>query len=181
MARICNTPISGMYEIVSRPFIDQRGGFLNVYRSQEDAFSYVWKDRNINQVNISRTEAVGTVRGLHFQAEPYSEAKLVSCIRGRVWDVGVDVRPNSSTYGHWHGIELSPSASNSLLIPEGCAHGFQVLESGSELLYLHSGPWVASAETGIIFNDLTLAVAWPLPPIGLSDRDLNLPNFRIFK
>jgi len=164
-----------MFELVGRSFRDQRGSFLNVYRSQEHAFTCAWGKRTIAQVNISRTEAVGTVRGLHLQAEPQSEAKLVSCIRGRVWDVGVDLRPGSSTHGQWHSIELSPTAANSLLIPEGCAHGFQVLEPGSELLYLHSGCWVPDAETGIRFNDLTLAVAWPLPPVGLSDRDLNLP------
>ena len=134
-----------------------------------------WGDRGIAQVNLSRTEAVGTIRGLHLQAEPHSEAKLVRCLRGRVWDVAVDLRTDSTTYGQSHALELSPDQGNALLIPEGCAHGFQVLEPGSELLYLHSGAWVPEAETGVRWDDPQLAIAWPLPVAGLSDRDRNLP------
>jgi dTDP-4-dehydrorhamnose 3,5-epimerase len=126
-------------------------------------------------VNLSRTEEVGTIRGLHLQAPPHSEAKLVRCLRGRVWDVAVDLRPGSATRGRWHAVELSPDRGNALLIPEGCAHGFQVLEAGSELLYLHSGAWVPEAETGVRFDDPQLAIPWPLPPLGLSGRDQALP------
>ena len=99
----------------------------------------------------------------------------MQCVRGRVWDVAVDLRPDSATYSHWHAVELSPERANALLIPEGCAHGFQVLEPGSELLYLHSGNWVAEAETGVRFDDPQLAIPWPLQPRGLSERDLALP------
>ena len=134
-----------------------------------------WGDRGIAQVNVSRTETVGTIRGLHLQAPPHSEAKLVRCLRGRVWDVAVDLRPDSATYCHWHAVELSSERANALLIPEGCAHGFQVLEPGSELLYLHSGAWVPEAETGVRFDDPQLAIPWPLTPRGLSERDLALP------
>lgn len=171
------TPISGVLELEGRPFRDQRGAFLNAFRAQEPTFAQAWGERSIIQVNLSCTEVVGTVRGLHLQAPPYSEAKLVRCLRGRVWDVAVDLRPASFTYGHWYAAEISPGAANALLIPEGCAHGFQVLEPGSELLYLHSGAWVPEAETGVRFNDPQLAIPWPLPPIGLSERDLALPLF----
>jgi dTDP-4-dehydrorhamnose 3,5-epimerase len=174
-AELCPTPINGAFELVGQPFVDARGAFLNAFRAQEEAFMGSWGDRGVAQVNISRSEAVGTVRGLHLQAPPHSEAKLVRCLRGRVWDVAVDLRPGSVTHGQWHAVELSPAAANALLIPEGCAHGFQVLEPGSELLYLHSGAWVPEAETGIRFDDPKLAVAWPLPPTGLSARDLGLP------
>ena len=170
-----STPIAGVWELVGRPFSDQRGAFLNAFRAQEPAFAEAWGHRPIAQVNLSRTEEVGTVRGLHLQAAPHSEAKLVRCLRGRVWDVAVDLRPGSATYGQWHGLELRPDAANALLIPEGCAHGFQVLEPGSELLYLHSGAWVPEAETGVHCCDSQLAIAWPLPPIGLSERDQALP------
>jgi len=169
------TPIAGVLELVGQPFADHRGAFLNAYRIQEPAFADTWGDRPIAQVNLSRTEAVGTVRGLHLQAPPHSEAKLVRCLRGRVWDVAVDLRLGSATYGRWHAMELSPTSANGLLIPEGCAHGFQVLEPGSELLYLHSGAWVPEAETGVRWDDPQLAIRWPLPPTGLSDRDLGLP------
>ena len=165
------TPIAGVWELEGRPFSDQRGAFINAFRAQEPAFAEAWGHRPIAQVNLSRTEEVGCVRGLHLQAAPHSEAKLVRCLRGRVWDVTVDLRPGSASYGQWHGLELRPDAANALLIPEGCAHGFQVLEPGSELLYLHSGPWVPEAETGVHCCDAELAIAWPLPPLGLSDRD----------
>jgi dTDP-4-dehydrorhamnose 3,5-epimerase len=169
------TPIAGVLELEGQPFSDQRGAFLNAFRSQEPAFAQAWGNRGIAQVNLSCTEAVGTVRGLHLQAPPHSEAKLVRCLRGRVWDVAVDLRPASPTYGRWHAVELCPGAANALLIPEGCAHGFQVLEPGSELLYVHSGAWVPEAECGVRFDDPRLAIAWPLPPTGLSERDLGLP------
>jgi dTDP-4-dehydrorhamnose 3,5-epimerase len=169
------TPIAGVLELVGQPFNDHRGAFVNAFRAQEPAFAQVWGDRTIAQVNLSRTEAVGTIRGLHLQAPPPSEAKLVRCLRGQVWDVAVDLRPGSPTWGQWHAVELSPQSANALLIPEGCAHGFQVLELGSELLYLHSGAWVPEAETGVRFNDPQLAISWPLPPLGLSERDLALP------
>ena len=174
-AELRRTPINCVFELLSQPFADHRGAFLNSFRAQDQAFTQAWGDRAIAQVNLSRTEAVGTVRGLHLQAGPHSEAKLVRCLRGRVWDLAVDLRPASASFGQWHAVELSPDQGNALLIPEGCAHGFQVLDSGSELLYLHSGAWVPEAETGVRFDDPQLAIPWPLPPRGLSERDLVLP------
>lgn len=174
-AELRRTPINGLFELVAQPFADKRGAFLNAFRTQELAFKHSWGDRGIAQVNISRTEAVGTIRGLHLQSEPYSEAKLVRCMRGRVWDVAVDLRQDSGTYGHWHAVELSPEQGNSLLIPEGCAHGFQVLEPGSELLYLHSGAWEPEAEAGVRWDDPQLAIGWPLCVTDLSERDRALP------
>ena len=174
-AELRRTPINGVFELLAQPFADYRGAFLNAFRSQELAFMGSWGDRGIAQVNLSRTEAVGTIRGLHLQAEPHSEAKLVRCLRGRVWDVAVDLRLTSPTYLYWLAVELRPEQGNGLLIPEGCAHGFQVLEPGSELLYLHSGAWEPQAETGVRWDDPQLAVAWPLPVTDLSDRDRNLP------
>jgi dTDP-4-dehydrorhamnose 3,5-epimerase len=174
-AELCCTPINGVFELVSQPFVDARGAFLNAFRAQEEAFMSSWGDRGIAQVNFSRTEAMGTIRGLHLQDEPHSEAKLVRCLRGLVWDVAVDLRKNSATYRQWHAVELSPEQGNALLIPEGCAHGFQVLEAGSELLYLHSGAWVPEAETGVRWDDPQLGIAWPLPAAYLSDRDRSLP------
>lgn len=169
------TPLDGVFELVGARFADRRGVFFNAFRGNEDPWIASWGNRPIVQVNLSRTETVGAIRGLHLQAPPHSEAKLVRCLRGRVWDVAVDLRPGSATYGQWHAVVLSPAAANALLIPEGCAHGFQVLEPGSELLYLHSGAWVPEAETGVRFDDPQLAIAWPLLPTGLSERDLALP------
>ena len=174
-AELRPTPIDGVVELVSHPFVDTRGAFLNAFRAQEASFIGSWGDRGIAQVNLSRSEVVGTIRGLHFQAPPHSEAKLVRCLKGRVFDVAVDLRDGSATYGQWHAVELTPEGGNALLIPEGCAHGFQVLEPGSELLYLHSGAWVPEAESGVRWDDPQLAIAWLLEPTELSDRDCSLP------
>ena len=125
-AELHRTPLKDVFELHALPFADHRGAFLNAYRAQEPAFMGSWGDRGIAQVNLSRTEAVGTIRGLHLQSEPHSEAKLVRCLRGRVWDLAVDLRKGSTTYGQWHA-RTGPDQGNALLIPEGCAHGFQVL------------------------------------------------------
>jgi dTDP-4-dehydrorhamnose 3,5-epimerase len=175
--KLRHTPIPGVIELVGQPFRDRRGAFLNAFRLQEAAFTTAWGQRAIAQVNLSLTRAVGAIRGLHYQASPHSEAKLVRCLRGRVWDVAVDLRPDSPTYGQWHGVELSAEGANALLIPESCAHGFQVLQGESELLYLHSGAWVPEAETGIRWDDQQLAIPWPLPVAEISDRDRALPLF----
>jgi dTDP-4-dehydrorhamnose 3,5-epimerase len=177
MVDLRTTPIAGVVELVGQPFRDRRGAFLNAFRLQEPAFAEIWGQRAIAQVNLSLTKTVGTIRGLHYQAAPHGEAKLVRCLRGRVWDVAVDLRRDSLTYGQWHGVELSPEQANALFIPEGCAHGFQVLAEESELLYLHSGVWVPEAETGVRWHDEQLAIAWPLPVSDLSDRDQSLPLF----
>jgi len=176
-----HTPINGVFELLAQPFADHRGAFLNAFRAQDHAFMGSWGDRDIAQVNVSRTEAVGAIRGLHLQAPPHSESKLVRCLRGRVWDVAVDLRQDSASYRHWHAVELSPQQGNALLIPEGCAHGFQVQEPSSELLYLHSGGWVPEAETGVCWDDPQLAIDWPLPPQGLSERDRSLPSLSQFQ
>ena len=176
---VFETPLFGVWELYTKSFNDHRGAFLNAFRLQDSAFQKVWGNRPISQVNISRTESRGVVRGLHYQSEPNTEAKLVRCLRGSVWDVVVDLRHNSPTYGSWHSFELNSFNGRALLIPERCAHGFQVLEDGSELLYIHSGPWVPESETGVRWNDPHLAVKWPLPAIGISSRDRNLPFLTI--
>ena len=176
-AELYRTPIDGVFELHGQPFIDSRGAFLNAFRAQEAAFVEAWGDRSIAQVNFSRNDVVGTIRGLHLQATPYCEAKLVRCLKGKVWDVAVDLRRDSSTNGLWQAVELTPERGNALLIPEGCAHGFQVLQPGSELLYLHSGAWVPEMEMGVRWDDPQLSIAWPFSPTEISDRDLNLPLF----
>ena len=172
--------ISGSYEITCPLFLDHRGAFTNVFRLNELFLVQAWGNRTIAQVNFSFTEIPGTIRGLHLQQSPHTEAKIVRCLRGRVWDVIVDLRAESSTYGCWVGVELCCAKANAVLVPEGCAHGFQVLAPCSELIYLHSGHWVPEAETGIRFNDPQLGVEWPLPPTGLSERDMALPLLESF-
>lgn len=132
--------------------------------------------RHIVQINHSRTASVGAVRGMHYQNPPHMEMKMVRCLKGRVWDVAVDLRAGSPTLLQWHAEELTPGNARMLVIPEGCAHGFQVLEPGSELLYLHTEFYSPKVEGGVPFNDPRLAIAWPLPVTDISQRDRNHAN-----
>lgn len=170
----CATALEGVLEIRRRPHGDQRGRFLNVFRRGE--WDQLWGEgRPIEQVNLSHNPRAGTVRGLHLQRGTPPEVRLVSCVVGRVWDVAVDLRPGSATRGQWVGVELSADAGNSLLIPTGCAHGFQVLEPDSTLLYLHGAPYRPEEETGVRWDDPRLGIDWPMPPRDLSERDRSLP------
>jgi len=176
---VITTPIKGVLELVGRIQHDSRGCFQNLFRREE--WRSIWGDRPIEQINRSCTRSVGAIRGFHLQSQPCQEAKLVRCLQGRVWDVAVDLRDGSPTYGHWHGVDLSSDDGNALLIPEGCAHGFQVLESFSELLYLHSAPYCPHQESGVLWCDDDLAVAWPLAATDLSERDKGLPRLQDLK
>jgi dTDP-4-dehydrorhamnose 3,5-epimerase len=110
---------------------------------------------------------------MHFQRAPHAEMKMVRCIKGRVWDVAVDLRPQSATYKQWFAQELSNQNANMMVIPEGFAHGFQVLEEGSELLYLHTAIYSSECEDGLRFDDPEIGITWPLPVTEISERDLN--------
>ena len=167
------TALAGVVVIETQSFIDSRGSFARLFCVQELASAI--GERQIEQINLSRTTAVGAVRGLHFQQPPHSEMKLVRCLKGRVWDVAVDLRSGSKTFLRWHAEELTAKNARMLVIPEGCAHGFQVLEADSELLYLHTASYSTQAETGIRFDDSRLGITWPLPPGELSERDRVLP------
>lgn len=127
------------------------------------------------QINHSRTSTIGAVRGLHYQRPPNAEMKLVRCLKGRVWDVAVDIRSNSPTFLRWHAEELTPNNARMIVIPEGFAHGFQVLEPESELLYLHTAFYTAASEGGLRHDDPLLAIHWPLVVTDLSLRDITHP------
>lgn len=170
---IFRTDLSGAFVASSRPFRDCRGQFARFF--DRGLLAAIHKDRPIVQVNHSRTVTVGAVRGLHFQRPPYLEAKWVRCIRGRVFDVAVDLRRSSPTFLRHVSVELSPDLENMLFIPEGCAHGFQVLEPESELLYLHTQSYEPSSEGGVRWDDPVLAIDWPLPVTDISQRDQSHP------
>jgi len=131
--------------------------------------------RCIAQINHSLTSSRGTVRGLHFQHPPYGEMKIISCLRGEVFDVAVDLRRDSPTFLRWHAEVLSDGNHRTLVIPEGFAHGFQTLSDDCELLYFHTAPYRAEAEGGIDPQDPVLCIEWPLPLAGLSPRDAGHP------
>lgn len=171
--KVVNTPLAGVSLVKTNPFCDDRGMFYRAFCICE--LTAVLGKRQIVQVNVSRTHATGALRGMHYQKPPHAEMKLIRCLRGKVWDVAVDLRCDSPTFMQWFGIELSPNNALMLVIPEGCAHGFQVLEEDSELLYLHTAPYVSASEGGIRYDDPALAIKWPLTVTDVSNRDMNHP------
>lgn len=171
---ILPTRMSGVVVVETPVTRDARGSFGRLFCRNE--LEEVIGNRQIVQINHSLTVAVGAVRGLHFQLAPYVEMKLVRCIRGRVWDVVVDLRCNSPTFLQWHAEELTPDNARMLVVPGGCAHGFQVLAPESELLYLHTAPYVPEAEGGVRHDEPRVAIRWPLPVTQVSSRDAAFPS-----
>ena len=170
---IRETGVSGAFVVTSHPFRDRRGQFARLF--DRDLLRSIHADRPIVQVNRSLTRQVGAVRGMHFQRMPHLEAKWVRCLKGRVFDVAVDLRSGSSTFLQHAAVELSEETENMFFIPEGCAHGFQVLEPDSELLYLHTAPYSPETEGGVCWDDPLLAIDWPLSPTDISERDRSHP------
>lgn len=168
---IHQTPITDLMVAESKAYKDERGAFARLFCEQ--SLSAVIGGRKIVQINHSRTEALGAVRGLHFQRPPHAEMKLVRCLKGKVWDVAVDLRPHSPSYKRWYAHMLSPENAHMMVIPEGFAHGFQVLEAGCELLYLHTAFYKPEVEGGLRYDDPELGIAWPLPVTDISARDSN--------
>jgi dTDP-4-dehydrorhamnose 3,5-epimerase len=171
--KILSTRIDGIFVVETTSFNDQRGTFVRYYC--ENDLSAAIGERRIVQINLSRTHAVGAVRGLHFQRPPHAEMKLIRCLKGKVWDVAIDLRAGSSTFMQWHAEELSPENARMMVIPEGCGHGFQVMEEDSELLYLHTALYAPEFESGALFSDPRLNISWPLPVTDLSERDRKHP------
>ena len=136
-----------------------------------DALKSIIGQRSIVQINHTLTAKAGTVRGMHFQNPPHSEMKLISCLRGKVFDVAVDLRKNSSTFMHWHQVLLTEDNHKTFVIPEGFAHGFQTLSDDCELLYLHTATYAPAAESGLNALDPRLAITWPIQIKERSKRD----------
>jgi dTDP-4-dehydrorhamnose 3,5-epimerase len=163
--------LAGMKRLQRQYVGDNRGFLARLFCAKELATSGWTKP--IAQINHTYTAKQGTVRGMHFQRLPNAEMKLVSCIRGEVWDVAVDLRYDSPTFLHWHAEQLSAENGCALIIPEGFAHGFQALTDDVELIYCHSAPYAPEAEAGLHPLEPRLAIAWPLPVVELSPRDRN--------
>ena len=174
---VTDLPLAGL-KLVERQRLDDSRGFFSRLFCAEELAAAGWT-KPIAQINHTRTIKRGTVRGMHFQRTPHTEMKLVSCIRGKVWDVAVDVRANSPTFLHWHAQSLSADNGRGLLIPEGFAHGFQTLTDNVELLYCHSAAYCPLADGGLNPQDALLAIAWPLAITEISTRDTALPLIEI--
>jgi dTDP-4-dehydrorhamnose 3,5-epimerase len=167
------TSLPGCYTIELTPYRDERGWFARWYCKEE--FARIGHAKDWLQMNHSFTAQQGTVRGMHFQKEPFSEIKLVRCVAGAVFDVVVDLRRNSSTFLKWMGVEISAANGRMMYIPEGFAHGFQCLSDNCELLYAHSEFYVPGSEGGIRYNDPRIKIDWPLPVTVVSERDAHHP------
>lgn len=168
------TPLSGLCVVERLPAGDDRGFFERLYCNE--MLESLFGQKQLVQINHSMNASRGTIRGMHFQRPPHSEIKMVSCFRGSVFDVAVDIRKDSPTYLKWFGTVLSKENHKSLFIPEGFAHGFQTLEEDSELLYFHTSAYEPLAEGGIRFDDPAVGIEWPLPVSNQSERDKQLPT-----
>jgi dTDP-4-dehydrorhamnose 3,5-epimerase len=162
-------PLEGLVAITPRVFADGRGFFLESYR--ESTYADAGIDVRFVQDNHSRSVR-GTLRGLHFQRSP-GQAKLVRVVTGRIWDVAVDIRRESPTFGQWYGTELDAEQHRQLFVPIGFAHGFCVLSDVADVLYKVSSPYDAATESGFAWNDPEVGVAWPITDPILSARDTN--------
>lgn len=160
--------------LIERVSLGDERGFLSRIWCSDEMKEAGWSE-SMAQVNHTYNQKCGTVRGLHFQREPYEEKKLVTCIKGKIWDVVVDIRPNSSTYLHWHSEELSENNMRALMIPEGFAHGYQTLSDDVEILYCHSNFFNEGSEGGLNPHDPKLSINWPLEITTISSRDSNHP------
>lgn len=169
--RFTQTEISGAWLIDPTPHEDNRGRFSRAWCVHEFA------EHGINfvpvQANMGLSFRKGTVRGMHFQVEPALEAKLVRCTRGAMFDVVLDLRPNSKTYGKWYGVELTADNGRMLYLPERCAHGYQTLEDHTEMHYMASHIYTPSAARGARFDDPAFRINWPLPVSIVSEQDRN--------
>ena len=174
--RFTETPIKGAFVIDGEPRKDDRGSFTRLWCAKE--FAEHGLACAFVQCNGSVSAHAGTLRGLHYQLAPYCEVKFIRCIRGAVYDVIVDVRPDSATYLSWHGLELSAANGHMLYVPEGLAHGYLALEDDTEVIYPVSQYHQPQAERGIRWNDPRFAIEWPIAsPEHISPKDRGWPDF----
>jgi dTDP-4-dehydrorhamnose 3,5-epimerase len=172
--RFTECEIDGVVVVELEPIVDERGWFARSWCAREVA------DHGLNarlvQCNLSHNKEAGTLRGLHYQTQPFQEAKLVRCVAGAMFDVAVDLRAGSSTYRKYFGIELRSSSNSMLYVPEGCAHGFITLVPETQILYLMSEFYEPSHSAGIRWDDPAIGIDWPRSVTVISERDRNYPD-----
>ncbi len=169
------TPLEGAYTIELERRGDERGFFARVFCQEE--FGRAGLSRNFVQINNSLSRGKGTLRGMHYQLPGSAEVKVVRCIRGSLYDVILDLRPDSRTFGQWFGAELSAENRRMMYVPRGFAHGLITLEDDSEAFYLADEFYAPSLERGVRFDDPKFAIRWPLSPTEISDKDRSWPSF----
>lgn len=173
--RFLPTPLAGAYVLEIEPREDERGFFARSFCQEE--FEKLGLNPRIAQTNVSYNKRRGTLRGMHYQAAPHAEAKLVRCTQGAIWDAIIDLRPDSPSFRRWHAVELSAANRRALYVPEGFAQGFQTLADETEVLYYMSQPYRPDAARGLRWDDPAFGIAWPVADPQLSARDRVLPLF----
>jgi dTDP-4-dehydrorhamnose 3,5-epimerase len=169
------TDLAGVMIVDIEPLEDERGFFARSFCAEE--FAAQGLTAGFVQTNIAFNQTRGTLRGLHYQAAPKPEPKLVRCTRGAIFDVAVDLRPGSPTHGRWTGHELSADNRRALYVPEGCAHGLLTLEDDSEVCYLMGAAYDGALSRGVRWNDPAFAIDWPAAPLVISPRDAGFPDY----
>jgi len=170
------TRIPGVHVIDSDIFPDERGAFVRAWVASE--FDTRGLEAGIAQASLATNPRRGTIRGLHYQAPPFEEVKLIRAIRGAVFDVALDLRPASPTFRQWFGLELSAGNYRTLYIPKGVAHGYQTLTDDAEIFYFVSAPYSPPHQRGVRWNDPAFGIGWPLgQPTAISPRDAAFPDF----
>jgi dTDP-4-dehydrorhamnose 3,5-epimerase len=169
--------IDGLWVIEAERLEDERGFFARTWDADE--FAERGLNPKLSQCSISYNRARGTLRGMHYQTAPHEEAKLVRCTAGAIFDVALDLRPESSTFREWFGTELSAENRRALYVPEGCAHGFLTLDDGCEVHYQISQAYAPDAAGGVRWDDPAFAISWPEKVVVINERDRSYPDFRI--
>jgi dTDP-4-dehydrorhamnose 3,5-epimerase len=169
------TALAGLLVLESTTQGDERGGFARLFCAETLAAAGF--DPTVSQANLSTNTRRHTLRGLHWQEEPAGEAKIVRCLAGAMWDVAVDIRPDSATFRQWHAEELTPANGRALAIPRGFAHGFITLADDTAVLYLMGAAYVPALSRGARYDDPAFAIAWPAAPAVIGARDLAFPPF----
>lgn len=169
--KFVSTPLQGVCVIEAEPVVDERGFFARVWCAAELASNNVCA--TIAQSSVSHNNESGTVRGIHFQRSPFEEAKIVRCESGALFDVAVDLRPQSDTYLQWFGVELSAEKMNALYVPEGFGHAFQTLCDDTRILYHISKEYTPNSGAGLRYDDPRIGIDWPLPVTQISEKDQN--------
>jgi dTDP-4-dehydrorhamnose 3,5-epimerase len=173
--RFAPTPIAGVVIVDVEARNDDRGAFARLQCPEE--FAAAGHPFTPVQTSLSRNPTAGTLRGMHHQPAPFAETKLVRSVRGRIFDVALDLRPDSATYRQWTSAELSADNARALLIPEGVAHGFLTLEPDTDVLYQISPAFQPGHEAGVRWDDPAFAIAWPMAPTLISERDATYPDY----
>jgi len=170
------TKLAGVFIIELEPFADERGFYKRLWG--KDELAELGLDAELNNVGLSHNKKRGTLRGMHYQEEPFAETKLVQCLRGKIYDVVLDIRRDSETFGEWIAEELSSQNNRAFFIPKGLAHGFQTLEDESEVLYCISEKYDVASARGVRWNDPQFSIQFPLEISVINERDANYADFK---